>query len=201
MEHRTVGAGGENHRLPLPLHCEWAWRAPPWAQPLQPASVAGLAAGAALAAGVTLHHDDPSGQVRYAQCAAPAGPAPFALALEAAPFAGSFLSLAIDLPAAARPLLPRHLLGVRIALAPLQSGAVYLRLNIRHGPNTAQLLRALDAQLQGDGPTLVEFDLAYARFNARRVAKVWCDVILAGPGPLATELRELAFTRRPRAEI
>jgi hypothetical protein len=51
----------------------------------------------------------------------------------------------------------------------------------------------------------VEFDLAYARFNPRRVSKVWCDVILTGtgrgPAPLSATLLDLAFTRRPRAEM
>jgi hypothetical protein len=189
------------HPLPRPLHCEWAWRAGPWAAPLQPPLLEGLADGTQLAPGVALHHDDPSARVGLLQTPTPQGPALFALSLEGASFAGSFLSLAIDLPPAAAPLLPRHLLGVRIALAERLATPFYLRLNVRHGPNTAQMLREVDPRLQGPVPALVEFDLAYMRFNPRRVSKIWCDVILAGPGPLSAGLLDLAFTRRPRAEM
>lgn len=201
MEDGSAGPGRAVHPLPRPLHCEWAWRAVPWAARLALSPGDGLADGTVIAPGVTLHHDDPAGMVGAAQSATPDGPAPFALALAARPFAGSFLSLAIDLPADAAPLLPRHLLGVQVALAAPLGNPVYLRLNLRHGPNTAQLLRLVDARLQGPAPALVEFDLAYARFNPRRVTKIWCDVILTGPGPLSAELLDLAFTRRPRAEM
>ena len=203
MDRAGAMAARAEHPLPRPLHCEWAWRAGPWALRLDPPARQGLSSGTALAPGVTLHHDDPAAEVVVAQIAAPAGPAPFALALGAPGFAGAFLSLAVDLPAAALPLLPRHLLGVQVALAAPLPTPLYLRLNILHGPNTAQLVREVDPRLQGPAPVLVEFDLAYARFNPRRVARMWCDVILTGPVPagLAADLLDLAFTRRPRAEM
>lgn len=201
MKHGGAGGAQAAHALPQPLHCEWAWRAGPWAASLRPPLRDGLGDGAQLAPGVTLHHDDAGALARAVQVMVPQGPAPFALSLEAAPFAGSFLSLAIDLPPEAAPLLPRHLLGVRIALAERLATPLYLRLNVRHGPNTAQMLREVDPRLQGPVPALVEFDLAYMRFNPRRVSKIWCDVILAGPGPLSAGLLDLAFTRRPRAEM
>jgi hypothetical protein len=207
MDLRGAAAAQAQHALPRPLHCEWAWRAGPWSESLALAPGDALADGSLLAPGVTLHHDDPAARVEAAQQATPDGPAPFALRLGADRFAGSFLSLAVDLPPAAAPLLARHLLGVHLALAQPLPTPLYLRLNILHGPNTAQMLRAVDPRQQGPEPVPVEFDLAYARFNPRRVTKIWCDVILTGaaPGPVAVPLSavllDLAFTRRPRAEM
>jgi hypothetical protein len=47
----------------------------------------------------------------------------------------------------------------------------------------------------------VEFDLAYANLNERRIDKVWVDLILENPEMNQITFRDLTFSRRPRAEM
>jgi len=185
--------------LPRPLHCDWAWRPAVLRAPLSPEAAGEVASGTVLAPGETLHHD--RAWAGYAQGPGAAGGAPRTLTLRAGPGEG-FVALAIDLPAeAARGLAPRHLLGLRLGLAAPVGGDVYLRLNLRHGPNLAQLLREVPVAAQRPEGRLIEFDLAYETINLRRVGHVWWDVIFSGAGLCEAVLTEATFTRRPRADM
>ena len=48
---------------------------------------------------------------------------------------------------------------------------------------------------------MVEFDLAYSNMNERRVEAAWIDLIFEGPEMNQIVLRDLTFSRRPRAQI
>ncbi len=56
---------------------------------------------------------------------------------------------------------------------------IFARLNIKHGPNTEQIVRELP--LSKDN-IVVEFDLAYTKLNENRVENIWLDLIFEG-GP------------------
>ncbi|TFL18077.1 DUF6478 family protein [Jannaschia formosa] len=180
-----------------PALCDWAWRPPVWAAP-QP-GVPGRAApgGHALALGCTLFHDDPGGAVSARQVATPGGPAPFALTLEVGAFAGSYLSLALDLPAdAARSATRRDIF--RLAVAVAAPPALYARLNLRHGPNT----EALTDHLRPDGTVwAVELDLGFTPLGPGGVEAAWIDLSFDVPSGMALTLADLTLTRRPRAEL
>ena len=75
---------------------------------------------------------------------------------------------------------------------------IFARLNIRHGPNTEQIVRELPA---GDGEAWIEFDLAYTNINERRIDRMWLDLIFEGPEMNQIILRDVTLSRRPRAEI
>jgi hypothetical protein len=47
----------------------------------------------------------------------------------------------------------------------------------------------------------VEFDLAYSNLNEKRVEKMWIDLIFEGPEMNQVVLRDVTFSRRPRAEF
>lgn len=186
-----------------PLHCDWAWRPAPWASRLSGAAVDWVQSGHALSGDVSLHHDASSAcRIACSQMAQPEGPADQALSLTAEGFDGSFLSLALELPPAAwQGLRPDHLLGVWLALTE-EGGGVYLRLNIRHGPNHLQLLRHVPPGSGADaGGVLTEFDLICTPFNEKRVSQIWCDLILGDEGSSGAVLRDVSLTRRPRAAI
>jgi len=188
--------------LPHPLHCEWSWRPAPWAAAIAPSSRDAAATGTAIGPGVTLHHDSPTGHAGFAQTPQPDGPAPFAFQLMASNLRGSFLSLAIDLPAAARDgLQRRHLIGLHLALNAAPPAQVFARLNIRHGPNTALIQQEIPQALITRGGGFFEFDLACITFDEARTGHIWCDLILGAPFPETIILRDVAFTRRPRAAI
>jgi len=47
----------------------------------------------------------------------------------------------------------------------------------------------------------VEFDLAYSNINEKRVERAWVDLIFEGPQMNQVVLRDLTFSRRPRAQL
>lgn len=75
---------------------------------------------------------------------------------------------------------------------------IFARLNIKNGPNTEQIVRELDLTQE---QTVVEFDLAYSNLNERRIEGAWLDLIFEGPEMNQVVLRDLTFSRRPRAQI
>ena len=178
---------------PLPLGCDWAWRPDPWLRRMQPPGLAEPAAGAALAPGVRVFHD-----AGRAECTVRQLPGPdIGLALEAYGFDGGFLSLSFDLPPeAVAGLGHTHVLVVQLALEAERPAQLFCRLNLRHGPNTEQMLRSVAPDTQR-----AEFDLAYAAFNDRRLEQGWLDVIVEAPRMTAVVLRDMVLLRHPRADI
>ena len=54
---------------------------------------------------------------------------------------------------------------------------------------------------EGRSTVRVEFDLAYTKLNEKRVDRMWLDLIFDNPGMNEVILRDLTFSRRPRAEL
>ena len=52
-----------------------------------------------------------------------------------------------------------------------------------------------------DGKVVVEFDLAYKNLNERRVESMWVDLIFEGPEMNQVALRDVTFSRNPRADL
>jgi hypothetical protein len=75
---------------------------------------------------------------------------------------------------------------------------IFARLNIKHGPNIEQIVRELP--MMGE-EVMVEFDLAYTKINEKRVERLWLDLIFEGPEMNQITLRDVTFSRRPRAEL
>jgi hypothetical protein len=114
-------------------------------------------------------------------------------------FDGSFLSLVIDLPAeAVEGLRKTHLIGMNAIVETEKPLEIFARLNIRHGPNTEQIVRELPLNQEN---TTVEFDLAYSKLNEKRVDRAWIDLIFEGPEMNQVTVRDLTFSRRPRAAL
>ena len=114
-------------------------------------------------------------------------------------FDGSFLSLVIELPEnAVKGLEKRHLIRMTAVVEVEKPLEIFARLNIKHGPNVEQIVRELP--LQSD-EIMVEFDLAYTKLNEKRVERMWLDLIFEGAEMNQIMLRDVALTRRPRAEI
>ncbi|GAA0290213.1 DUF6478 family protein [Rhodovulum strictum] len=191
-----AGAGGRG----LPLGCDWLWRPEMWCGPLSPPGVVAPESGTAFGAGMRLFHDciRPELVLRQIARSGPGDRPPHALRLEVFRFEGSFLSLAIDLPAAAMTgLRRRHLIRLDAAIETERPLGIFARLNIRHGPNTAQLVRAIPP----DTPEIeLEFDLAVIGLDEDRVGKMWLDLIFEAPQMNCITLHDLLLSRRPRAE-
>ena len=125
--------------------------------------------------------------------------APYGVRMDVFKFDGSFLSLVIDLPSGATNGLNRnHLLRMSSIIEMEKPLEIFARLNIKHGPNTEQIVRELPLH---EADIVVEFDLAYSNLNEKRVEKAWIDLIFEGPEMNQVVLRELTFTRRQRAAM
>ncbi|KAF0677324.1 DUF6478 family protein [Profundibacterium mesophilum] len=198
----ALGAPGD--RQDLPPRTDWHWRPAPWCA--RDASLSRTArpdterpAPLLLGPGIALFHDCPLGEICAAQGAGHPGAAPCALRIEVFGFSGSFLSLAVDLPPEALAGLgTHHVLRVDIGRRGERPAASVLRLNIRHGPNTAQIAKTLAA---GHGPERVEFDLAYAELDEKRITHAWIDILMEEPRMNEIIIDELRVSRHRRVML
>lgn len=191
--------GGDAIRRP-PLS-DWAFRPEAWCLPILPFGVAGIESRTRLGDALTIFHDCAISEITFRQLRNTGAEdlAPFAVRLDVFRFDGSFLSLVIDAPPEAVAGLTRDYL-LRLDLvaeteAPLE---LFARLNVKHGPNTEQVVREIPAS---EGTRYVEFDLAYTQINEKRLERMWLDLIFEGPRMNQITIRDVTVSRRPRAAI
>ena len=184
-----------------PYDADWAWRPQLWRGSMPTPGMAAVENKRKMGDEVTLFHDCTVSELTLRQLrnTKEADLAPFGLRMDVFRFDGSFLSIAVDLPDdAIAGLGRRHLVRLETIVEMEKPLEIFARLNIRHGPNTEQLVRELPLN-QAD--VMVEFDLGYTRVNEKRVEKVWVDLIFEGPEMNQVTIRDLTFSRRPRAEF
>lgn len=192
---------GPKAMIEAPGDSDWRWRPEGWRCKSDPAGITGAESGAEFASGISVFHDCKTSELTLRQVRNHDGAdlARFGIALDVRRFDGTFLSLALDLPQEALSgLSRRHLIGVAAHFCMEKPIEIFARLNIRHGPNTEQLVRKIPADIS---QTCVEFDLAYCELNERRLEKAWLDLIFEGPEMNEVEIRDLTMYRRPRAEF
>lgn len=202
LAHPRIGATD----VPRPMAADWAWRPAAFCGPLSPPGRAAMANGDALGDELALFHDCPLREltIRQHRMTAAHDLAPFGLALDVLGFEGSFLSLVLRLPPGLLEGLSRaHVLTLNLTLEIENPLKMLARLNIRHGPNTEQMVRELapDQGGQNQGCQIAEYDLAYTKLNERRVESAWIDLILDRPAMNRLMLRDLTLSRQPRAEL
>ncbi|MBR9652398.1 hypothetical protein IT775_14865 [Thalassobius aquimarinus] len=184
-----------------PQGADWAWRPQLWRGPLPVSGMSTVQSKSRLGDEVTLFHDCAFSELTLRQLrnTREADLAPFGLRMDVFKFDGSFLSVVIDLPPeAVHGLKRRHLLRMDTIVEMEKPLEIFARLNIRHGPNTEQIVRELPLH---EEDIMVEFDLAYTKMNEKRVERAWLDLIFEGPEMNQVILRDLTFSRRPRAEL
>lgn len=184
-----------------PLGTDWSWRPDLWRGLIAPPGIASVPTRATVCDGTTVFHDCRKSELTLRQIrnTREADIAPFACRMDVFQFDGSFLSLVIDLPeAAVLGLQLRHLIRVDVSVETEKPLEIYARLNVKHGPNLEQIVRELPLK---DDEVMVEFDLTYSKISEKRVERMWIDLIFEGPEMNQIILRDLTFSRRPRAEV
>jgi hypothetical protein len=184
-----------------PTGADWLWRPDLWRLPAEPRGHASATARTTLTEGIVLFHDCPLAEIvlRQERNARPGDLSPFGLAVEIFGFAGSFLSLAIDLPpAAAQGLGPRHVVRIEAEVEAERPTGLLARLNLKQGPNADQIAVRIP---EAGHESVAEFDLAYGTLREVPVDKLWLDLMIDNPAMNAVRLRDLRFSRRPRAEV
>lgn len=190
-----------SNAFPLPHGTEWSWRPALWREPLPKTGISSVQSKEMLGEQVTLFHDCQVSELTLRQIrnSRSADLAPFGVRMDVFRFDGSFLSLVVDLPFDAVDGLKRnHLIRVDTIIEVEKPLEIFARLNIKHGPNTEQIVRELPLDQEEIN---VEFDLAYSKLNEKRVEKAWLDLIFEGPEMNEVTLRDVTLSRRPRAEF
>jgi hypothetical protein len=180
---------------------DWAWRPSLWALPLASPGLSSVPSKSKLGDELTLFHDCARSELtlRQVRNTREADLAPYGLRMDVFAFDGSFLSVVLDLPhGAVDGLKKRHLLRMTTIVELEKPLEIFARINIKHGPNTEQIVRELPLN---EAEIVVEFDLAYTGLNEKRIERVWVDLIFENPEMSQVTLRDLTFSRRPRAEF
>ncbi|SMX40000.1 DUF6478 family protein [Octadecabacter ascidiaceicola] len=187
--------------FPKPAGTDWSWRPQLWRGALPVKGMSSVDSKTMLGDEVTIFHDCQISELTLRQLrnTREADLAPFGLRMDVFRFDGSFLSLVLNLPqASCEGLLRRHLLRMDAIVEVEKPLEIFARLNVRHGPNTEQIVRELP--MDGD-KVMVEFDLAYTKLNEKRVEAMWIDLIFEGPEMNQVTIRDVTFSRHPRAEL
>jgi len=201
---RAYAAAGSDP--PRPLHADRVWRPAPWCAPVRGLDGAAPSPGAEVAADTRLFHDlpdeaRPGARLRVAATAD--GPGPAGLMLEWRGFGARFLSLAIDLPAAACDGLGAdHLIVAHLVLGLPPGVPANLRLNVVSGPNVvARAVRLRPPSGPGGGALVAVFDMIDVA-PPRGVDRMWCDLVLSHlPDAGTVRIADLSMARRPRARV
>ena len=187
--------------FPKPAGTDWSWRPQLWRGALPVKGMSSVESKTMLGDEVTIFHDCQISELTLRQLrnTREADLASFGLRMDVFRFDGSFLSLVLNLPqTSCEGLLRRHLLRMEAIVEVEKPLEIFARLNVRHGPNTEQIVRELP--MEGD-KVMVEFDLAYTKLNEKRVEAMWIDLIFEGPEMNQVTIRDVTFSRHPRAEL
>jgi len=187
--------------FPKPSGTDWSWRPNLWSSPVRVSGIAAIETKTKFGDDVTIFHDCRQNELTLRQIRnqRESDLAPFGLRMDVLGFDGSFLSLAIELPASgAQGLHKQHLLRVDARIECERPLEIFARLNVRYGPNTEQLVRELVLK---DGETMVEFDLAFSKLNEKRVEGIWIDLIFDNPEMSQVTIHDITFCRYPRAGL
>lgn len=187
--------------FPRPGGTDWFWRPNLWRGPLDVRGASNVESKTSIGDEVTLFHDCRRSELTFRQLRNQREEdlAAYGLRLDVFRFDGSFLSIVVELPTeACSGLKRRHLIRLDTIVELEKPLEIFARLNIRHGPNTEQIVRELPLE---EDNVFVEFDLAYTKLNEKRIERMWIDLIFDGPEMNQVTLRDVTFARYPRAEL
>ncbi|CUI36172.1 DUF6478 family protein [Cognatishimia activa] len=190
-----------SNTFPKPHGTDWAWRPTVWRESLPSKGRVAVQSKEGLGEEVTLFHDCSISELTLRQLRNTRAKdlAPYGLRMDVFRFDGSFLSLVIDFPKDALHDLNRQYVIRMDTIVEMEKPLeIFARFNIKHGPNTEQIVRELPLH---EEDIMVEFDLAYSKLNEKRIEKAWVDLIFEGPEMNQVILRDVTFSRRPRAEM
>ncbi|QCO56210.1 hypothetical protein EOK75_11005 [Pseudorhodobacter turbinis] len=202
-EHRLALPLIGSDAAPKPIGSDWAWRPEPWYGPIAFSGLSSVKNQTSICDGVKVFHDCPHNEltVRQLRNSDEAHLAPFGLRMDVFRFEGSFLSLVLELPdAAVEGLRLTHLIGLNATVEAEKPLEIYARLNVKQGPNVEQIVRQLPLE-EGGANVFVEFDLAYTKLAEKQIDRIWVDLIFDRAEMNQITLRDVTFSRRPRAEL
>lgn len=184
-----------------PADADWGWRPEIWRGQIALPGRASVASKSRLGGELTLFHDCGRAEISMRQLrnTSPTDLAPYGLRLDVLNFEGSYLSLALNLDgAASENIRAQHLIQVAAIVEMETITEIYGRLNLKHGPNTEQIVQQI--KMTGTNGEC-EFDLAFLDFNEKRVERIWLDLIFDKPEMNQMTIRDVTMVRRMRADF
>ena len=182
-----------------PQGTEWAHRPEAWSGPVSPSGMSSVASKSKIGHELALFHDCNASEMTLRQVRnnREEDLAPFGIQLDVFKFEGSFLSLAVQMPeTAVEGLKKEHIIRLTLIVDSERPQEMFARLNLRHGPNTEQIVRELDLSTR---EMFVEFDLFYTNFKEVRAQSLWFDLIFESPSMNQITIRDISIIRRRRA--
>lgn len=205
----------------------WRYLPPLWYQPMAineisspDASQPLLGEGGQLYG--SLHHDCDAGQVIFCQMQQDitdvekstkalfkgaqfvTKTSPYIVQFDIGHFDGGYLSLVVDLPSEVQNgLCNTHIIGFSGAVDFKNPVDIFIRLNIKNGPNTHQITQKITPlpPIFSDRRFIAEFDLAYVNVNFHRLQSLWVDIVFETPQMNQIQLKDTVFTRYERARL
>ena len=200
-DERLAALNTSSARIQRPANTDWAWRPSIWRGPLDQIGIVAAETRTRFGHEAMLFHDCMRSELtlRQTRNTREEDLAPFGLNLDVFRFDGSFLSLVIDVPGEGlEDLTKSHIIQIDCMFDAERPIEVFARLNIKHGPNTEQMVREFP---ESSGRQMVEFDLAYSELNEKRIEKAWIDMIFEGAEMNQIGLRDLTVLRHFRAAL
>lgn len=182
-----------------PLGTEWAHRPEAWSGPVSPSGMSSIVSKARIGHELAIFHDCSTSEMTLRQIRnnREEDLAPFGIQLDVFNFEGSFLSLAVEMPEqAVQGLKKEHIIRLTLIIDSERPQEMFARLNLRHGPNTEQIVRELDLSTR---ELFVEFDLFYTNYKEKRAESLWFDLIFESPSMNQITIRDVSVIRRRRA--
>lgn len=191
---------GEN-TFPQPSGTDWSWRPLAWRSKIETRGLAPAMPKDSLTQEVVIFHDCKAAEITMQQFKniRDIDLSAYRLCLDVFHFEGSYLSLVIEIPQqSCEGLTKNHLLRLSAVIDRERPTEIYARLNIKHGPNTEQVLLTLP---DSGHDSYVDFDLAYSQLNEERAERMWLDLMIAKPAMNKITIHDLTFCRHPRAAL
>ena len=179
---------------------EWAWRPDMWRGQVSPTGVASVQSGMRFGEAVKAFHDCEMSEnaLRQIPNMRSEDLTAYGLKVDVFAFSGSFMSIVVDLPVEALAgLSKRHILRFGLDVSVERAVPAYARLNLKHGPNTEQLVQNLPLGFR----STVDFDLGFTELNENRIEGAWVELIFDKPELNQIIIHDLHMSRCPRAEL
>lgn len=184
-----------------PIGTDWSWRPRLWRLRSDQPGCAPVFDKTRFGDEIGIFHDCPHQEITIRQIRnlRDTDISAFGLRVDVLHFAGSYLSIVVDLPnESCVELKKQHLIQLSAVIEKEHPTQIHARLNVKNGPNTEQILLTLP---DGDGMASVEFDLAYTQLNEKRAERMWIDLMIDEASMNQITFRDLTISRYPRAQI
>ena len=185
----------------LPHGTDWCWRPEVWQAALPEPDMGPVPSHTVTGGEVTVFHDGPPSDLPCARRATQAVPTarPTGCSLRCSPSRGRSCRWSSTCHTRRwTGLTRRHLVRLDTIVELENPLKVFARLNVKHGPNTEQIVRELPPDAS---ERMVEFDLAYSGVNEKRLDRAWIDLIFETPHMTSAALRDVILSRRLRADL